>query len=291
MFDDISNLGSSMVFLNDTKKLAKKRNMGKYSRQLFSKLKNSSMPKKSRFKTNFYQRYSKKPKRNTFYGLNIARKPKVNARSEWTKEYDVWNMIVQAIDHSLINDHKVKWTNKEFGVRDLDTNIRLLKNRQELNRQILVCSNGRKTYLKDLLSSDDSTDKISVKIKFKLVPVVESITLVNKSIETLYNFAEDQHNEINNNDVECKTIETGNLTESLEDDQTLIYIDENVTSVENTLCEKTITNSTCSTWEYSEFCYDMMPDASSTFIADSEENRPLLEHEEESITLSINQKK
>lgn len=279
---DITYPNWPKVLLNDTKELKKKQSKNsnqRYSRRLFSKLKNSPTPYKARSKPAFYQRYMAKPKTVSSSPKIATKKSKQNIGSEWKKEYDVWNMIVQALDQSLLDNHKVNWINKAIGIRDSADKIRLIQNREELQQQILVDSMGFKTHLKDLLNANDSTDDISVKMKFKLVPVVESIILVNKSTETPYMFSKDD-NEINNNDMQCTNNEH-KIEE--EEDETLINYDNNDDNTVYTTCSNTPENLTCSTWEYTEFCSGILPIASSTFI--SNEHISYLSYDEQSIPL------
>ncbi|XP_031628452.1 uncharacterized protein LOC116344165 [Contarinia nasturtii] len=272
---DIMNNRWSKIVLNDTKELVKKNknNSKKYSRRLFSKLKTTPKPK-------LYQKYSSKPKRHSIGRNDTAKKSKLNFGAQWKTEYDVWNMIMQALERNLPD--KVNWVSKEIGIRDASDKIQLIQHRDELNQQILVCPNGMKTQLKDLMSQDDS---ISLNIKFQLVPVVEKITIVNNSNEKSYMFADDAK-DINNN-VEEPTLAInystlfGSITDNTFDtigsvgSFDTIYTDS----------EKTITNSTCSTWEYSEFCDDLMPEASSTFIADEIENIQFISNDKENIPI------
>lgn len=280
----------SKVMLNDSKELRKKQsrnNAGKYSRRLFSKLRNSPTPYKLRSKKTFYQRYIPyKPKSGFSSQKSAPKTAKQNCGSEWKKEYDVWNMIVQALDQSLLNNHKVNWPNKVIGIRDSNDKIRLIQNRDELQKQILVSPNGLRTHLKDLFNADDSTADISLKMKFKLVPVVESIILVNKSIETPYTLAKDDNSiDINNNDMECQNNENVEVKNVLEEEDTLINFVNNHESTGNIICDKTLTNTSCSTWEYSEFCNDCTSAASSTLISDETESYSCLLHDKENIPL------
>lgn len=279
---DISYPNWSKLLLNDSNELRKKQSKkseGKYSRRLFSKLNNNSSTPKKRSK-----RYQKR--KGSSCKKTVPKKTKQNIGSEWKTEYDVWNMIVQALDKSLLENHKVNWPKKVIGIRDSSDKIRLIQNREELQQQILVASTGLQSQLKDLLNENESTDDISLKMKFKLVPVVESLIIVNKSTETSYKFAE-SNNEINNNDndvqsknneIECEMIE-----DNLDDDQTLVNFVNNHASTSNLTLDKTLVNTTCSTWEYSDFCSDIIPAATSTFISDEKENIPCLVHEKENI--------
>lgn len=282
----------SKAILNDSKELRKKQsrdNAGKYSRRLFSKMRNSPTPYKLRSKKTFYQRYMPyKPKSGLSSQKSVPKTAKQNCANEWKKEYDVWNMIVQALDQSLLNNHKVNWPNKVIGIRDSNDKIRLIQNRDELQKQILVAPTGLRTHLKDLFNADDSTADISLKMKFKLVPVVESIILVNKSVETPYTLAEDDNAiaiDINNNDMECKNNENVDEKKELEEEDTLINFVNNHESTGNINYDKTLTNTSCSTWEYSEFCNDFTPAASSTLISDDTESYSCLMHEKENIPL------
>lgn len=293
----------SKVMLNDSKELRKKqsRDCGrKYNRRLFSQMKSTPIPNRLRSKPAFYQRYMAKPRRGTPSNQKTAPKqPKPNTGSEWKKEYDVWNMIVQALDQSLLTNHKVNWPNKVIGIRDSNDNIQLIHNREELQQQALVASNGLRTHFNDLLNANDSNDDFSLKMKFKLVPVLETLTLVNESTETPYTFAGDINDLNNNNNVmQCEHFEVNKVDGEKEDskeDDTLNNVN-NHESTQNITCEKTLTNDSCSTWEtcsdvdsydYSLFCNDITPASSSTFISDGNdmEITPAVVHEIENISL------
>lgn len=281
---DISYPHFSNVLMNDSKELRKKqpRNcVGKYNRRLFSKLNNSSPIPNKRSKPAFYKRYQR-TKKGTLSQKMTPKKPKTNIGGEWKKEYDIWNMIVQTLDEGLLKNHKVNWAEKVIGIRDFNHKIRLIQNREELQQQILVASTGTKSQLKDLLNANDSTADFALKFKFKLVPVVESLTIVNKSTEKSFVFAD--NNDINNNDIQCENmvIENEAIENKLDEDRTLVNSVNNHESTANIICDKTMVNTTCSTWEYSDFCGDIVPAASSTFIEnDEKENHPILLHEKE----------
>lgn len=299
---DVFNRRWSKVFLNDTTELVKrnKNNPKKYNRRLFSKMKNSPVAKPK-----FYRKYLSKPISSP--ADEPVKKSKLNIGNQWKKEYDVWNMIVQSIDQNLSDKHKVNWVNKEIGVRNGDDKVQLIQHRDDLDKQILISSNGKKAYLKDLMNPNDSSDNISLNIKFKLVPIVEKISIVNKCSETSYKFAEND-NEINNNIMDIKM--ENNSYEFIENVPTLMnsydslcsrsccntseFIDSigSCSTLMNTIftsSDRTLTNSTCTTWDYSEFCYDIMPDASSTFISDAHGNMPLYSlDEKENIPLISN---
>lgn len=284
---DISYPNFSNVLTNDSTELRKKQSrncVGKYNRRLFSKLNNSSPIRNKRSKPTFYQRYQGIKKGSSSQKV-LQKKPKQHIGGEWKKEYDIWNMIVQTLDEGLLKNHKVNWPKKVIGIRDSNDKIRMIQNREELQQQILVASTGTKSQLKDLLNANDSTADFSLKLKFKLVPVVESLTIVNKSTEKSFVFAD--NNDINNNDVHCENmaIENEAIENELDEDRTLVNSVNNHESTANITCDKTAVNTTCSTWEYSDFCGDIIPAASSTFIENGEkENHPgSLVHDKENI--------
>lgn len=283
---DMSYPNFSNVLMNDSAELRKKQSKnyaGKYNRRLFSKLNDSSPIANKRSKPAFYQRYQRS-KKGPLSQKMMPKKRKQNSGGAWKKEYDIWNMIVQTLDEGLLKNHKVNWPKKVIGIRDSNDKIRLIQNREELQQQILVASTGTKSQLIDLLNANDSTADFSLKLKFKLVPVVESLTIVNKSTEKSFVFAD--NNDINNNDAQCENmvIENEAIENESDEDRTLMNSVNNHESTANITCEKTLVNTTCSTWEYSDFCGDIIPAASSTFIEnDGKEQHTSLVHEKENI--------
>lgn len=266
--ENISNMNVyqynwSRWIYNDSRELFKKQSK---NRQIFSKPKNSSTPKKFGFKTNFYQKHVRKPKKASSFEKWTPQKSPKTTNKGWKKEYNVWSMIMQALEQNMLNGQTVNWADNEFGVRDTTDTIRFVKNREELNQLILFSSNGVKTHANNLINLNDSDENVSLRIKFKLVPVVEGLTVVNGSTETPYTFGTGA-NEINNND---------NKEEFVENSQTLtsdgcptLNLD-----LDDSEFDTTITNTT-PTSEYSNFVDDIQTKASSSFIS-QDENKPIV---------------
>lgn len=257
---NISHYNWSRWIYNDSRELVKKQPK---NRQMRSKQKNSPTPKKFSFKTNFYQKYVRKSKKNPSFEYSTPQKSIKTTNKGWNKEYNVWSMIMQALEQSMLNGQKMNWAGEEFGVRDTTDTIRFVKNREQLNQLLLTSSNGSKTHANDLFNLNDSDENVSLRIKFKLVPVIEGLTVVNGSTETPYTFGTGAK-DINNND---------NKGEFLEISQTLTFdgptLDLNVDD-----SDTTVTNATSSS-EYTDFFDDIQTKASSSFISDKE-NRPIV---------------
>lgn len=261
-----SNLKWSQVFLNDSMDLIKKQSA---TRRLFSKVYSPSMLRQRNSKARFYQRQAMKSKR-------YSPKRKVPATSsnlpEWKTEYDIWNMVTQAIDNNWPNIQQTGGLNKVIGVQGSSDNIRLIENRDDFNRQCLISANGMKTHVNELIGDGDSAADVSLKIKVKLVPIVEVFTIVRNSCEASYTF-DSGSKEINNNAMECKNMEN----DSEIDDETLTF---NVSSISHNNSSSDVFNSLDTTvtnrnteWEYSDFYNDLQPEASSTFISNEKRKR------------------
>lgn len=268
----------SRMLLNDTKELLKKHSIygtTGYSRRLFSKLNKSPTSAKVPSISSYYKKYMTRSKRP---GHQLT--PKISKKNDgWKKEYDIWNMIVQAFDKSVLNNNQqFDWPMNEIAVRDSNNNIRLIQNRHELNEQILVSSNGSTHQITDVINPNDSTENVSLKIKYKLVPVIEFLTVVKNSTEISYEFDENVQ-DINNNNMEC--VSDKENEKELKVEKTLTPDQEiyNGCYFQNTMdatCDPTAVNMSALTWEYSDFCGDIPPGAQSSIIEDEKENNPFV---------------
>lgn len=294
----------SRVLLNDTKELVKKQSQNAtsgYSRRLFAKIKRTSTPGRPRSRPNFYHKYVTQSKRGTPVA---AKKPKENIDRKWKQENDVWQMFQQAIQQSLQDKHQLNLPNKEFAVRNSCDSIRLITNREELNEQVLVSSNGMRSHVKDFVNPNECTENMVFKVRYRLVPVIEGITVVNNSMETTYQFADnsvDINN--NNNDIESDTTldssstnsdttldsssSTGSMDEESEGHCDYKTVLSNNDFFQDTTEDRTMTNSTCSTWEYSDFQNDISPEAASTFISEEKEKISFLAAPKKCVKLSL----
>lgn len=105
--------------------------------------------------------------------------------------------------------------------------------------------------------------------QYRLVPTIENLAVVNNSIEKTYKFIENAI-DINNN---------GN-----ESHITLNEHTDRTSSIDNTYSDttyedaddRTITNTSSLSWEYSDFQNDISPEAASTFISEEKENIPFM---------------
>lgn len=268
----ITQFDWSKVFLNDSRELAKKqtRTSG-YSRRLFSKMKRTSTPAKHRARSSIYHKYLARSKRTSSGKTNSTKNFTKRIGNDQKPENDMWNMIQQAIQQSLQSKFQIETSNNcDIAVLNSNDNIRLIQNRQELNEQILVSSNGMKTRVKDFANPNDYTENMLYKVQYRLVPVIESLAVVNNSIETTYKFVENAK-DINNNGNETHMV----LNEHF--DRTEISTDN---TYPNTTYEddddKTITNTSELSWEYSDFQNDISPEVASTFISEEKENIPFM---------------
>lgn len=265
----------SKVLLNDSTELLKKRSKRSSSghrRRLFSKLKDLPIPVvKVQSKSNFYKKYMNRSKRSSYRQMT----PKVCKEriiNQCKKEYDVWNVIVDVFEQNFnlkTIPNKAMWPMNELGIRDSNNDIRLIQNRDELNEQILVSSNGSVRQVKGLINPNDDRENVSLKIKYKFIPIIESLTVVRNSIETSYEFTENAY-DINNN-MECISQNENDFN----DEETLA----NKSIFQDTAdisCDTTIINMSDSAWEYSEFCSSILEDAQSTVIMEEKESIPVV---------------
>lgn len=265
---DIFNWNS---WLNDSMELMKKqtkRCSRRRNRQLYSKLRNSATLDKRGSKLAHRQRLWSKPTRILSNRKNTPKKPSEKINNQWKTEYDIWNMMTQTIEQHLVGNLKINWNNNEIGVRDSTNNIRLIKNRQELNQLILVNSNGQKTNVNNLMNPNDSNSDVSLKIEFSLIPVINGFTVVQEA-ELQSHAVNVNAKEINNNDIECLDDEVDSECEL---ERTLTSDDEvHDSTFENTMStfDTTITNESF-VCDYEEFLIDLDPKTSSTLISDKE---------------------
>lgn len=257
---------------NDSRSLVKMRKhcgLRRRARQLNTKLKTPT-PSKRAFKMPPNRRLPDTPKRFSSSRKMSARKLTPKKTDEWQQEYDIWNMMTQTLDQHLLANHKIIWDNQEIGIRDSTNKIRLIQNRQQLNQQIFVNSDGKRTHAKDLINPNESNSNIALRIKFRLVPVMQGFTIEDDFNTQSYVFDAD-NNEMNNNDIECKNMQSDQEIES-DLERTLTseseYHPDNDEDLNNT-CDETITNISV-VGNYSDFVDGLFDGASSTLIAEKE---------------------
>lgn len=196
-------------WLNDSKQLAKIQSyigMRRRGQPVYTK-QSSSMIKKRSAKVISYKRKSRKTK---LFGSNRKNLNPVQATpkkdNQWKQEYDIWNMMTQTLDHYLQTNHQIIWDHQEIGVRDSNDQIRLIKNRQDLNQMIFINSNGKQMHAEKLINPNASNNNMALRIKFRLVPVMQGFSIVDDNGEQSYTFG--GNTDLNNNNNDCDNMET-----------------------------------------------------------------------------------
>lgn len=270
-------------WLNDSMELSKKQSQRcsrRRSRQLFSKIRNMPTPQKRGSKLAPHQRFLSK--RILASRGSTPKKSCEKVNNKWKTEYDIWNIMTETIDQHLVGNHKINWNNKEIGVRDSTNNIRLVKNRQELNQLILVnSSSGRKTHANNLMNPNDSDSNVSLKIEFALVPVIKGFQVVHGTDAQAY-AVDSKSKDMNNNDIECVSdgIESDESAEDsdIEPEHTLTSSSEvqQITAEYTNMSfdDTTITNESF-VCDYSEFLSDLIDTRASSTLISEKENIPV----------------
>lgn len=176
---------------------------------------------------------------------------------------DVWNIIAKATNS----------TKNRIGIEAINDKIHFVENPKELQEQVLIDINGNKINIADLFQSHDPLAGDSMKIKFKLIPVIDGFSLKKNSIEHQYKFIDrvNHENEINNNknndnkenftsieDIEDSTMKS--------DDITTITINSTIEET-SVISDDTFESSFC---DYAEFNNNVA--ASSSIIAGAKDD-------------------
>lgn len=208
---------SKVLLYDSTELLGKQPNRPhRRNRQLFAKPKYSPTPFK-------FSKFGVSPYANRLRPhQKIAPK---NVQTQREKGNNFWNMLIETLNVHSGNNHKLDRNNEVFGVRDSANNIRLIKDRKEFEKQILVDAKGRQSYAKDLINQNDIYNNGALKVQFRLVPVIEKLTVLDLFAEKSFIF-DDAANEINNNDTiyDSESMEVDEVNSSSE--STLTYDSE-----------------------------------------------------------------
>lgn len=112
----------------------------------------------------------------------------------------ILSMIKNQIDTKLKDEH---WDGSIIGIQTLQNFVQLMENSNEFNKLSLIDSKGNFHRIDQIIQPDDDFVDNSLQIKYKMVPVIESIKMMKNSVETEYKFC-NEINDDNNNDVKCE---------------------------------------------------------------------------------------
>lgn len=189
---------------------------------------------------------------------------RLHSQSVWKSEYDLLNMITHSLDRQLDEKHQTVWKGKQIGIQSSETCIQMIENFKQLDQQILIDSNGNRIKAKDVIQSNDILKENPLRIKYKLVPVIEGFSLVKNGIETEYKFCQENIDDNNNVLDDSETIDI-----TMKPIETIPF--ERFGSFDSQ--SRTITMNTSPEFDYSDFISWLPDTASSTFILDDSSDR------------------
>lgn len=204
-----------------------------------------------------------------FGGPKFGRKvtPRTNKayernKNEWKKEYDTWNMITETVNQQLISTHQIHRRTNDIGIQDNQTdNIQLIHDRQQFNQLMLVDKNGLKIRAENLIDPNDSDSSFSLKLNFRLIPVIEGITIAKDYVERSYTFDAGVNENNNDNETDLNAVEAVEMNDDSETEITLICNEkDSVGSLEFTDMFAKINNTlniSAAPHEYAEFFKDI----------------------------------
>lgn len=183
-------------------------------------------------------------------------------------DHDVWNIIANVLNSS----------ENQIGIEAINDKIHFVTNPRELQEQVLIDTSGNKINIANLFQSHDLLAGDSLKIKFKLIPVIDGFSLKKKSIENHYKFIDTEHNHGNNaNEINNNGNNKENYVESIEeiDDSTLKSDDITTITINSTMEEPSsfFEDSFESNCDYAEFNDNVV--ASSSVILEEKDNNLL----------------
>lgn len=198
-----------------------------------------------------------------------SRANKANERNKnhWKKENDTWNTITETLNHQLISTHQIHRRNNDIGIQDNQTNnIQLIHDRQQFNQLMLVDKNGSKICAENLIDPNESDSSFTVKLNFRLIPVIEGITIAKDYVESSYIFDAGINENNDNDETDLNAVEAMEMSKASETDSTLISDMEttSVGSLEFTDMYAKINNTvniSAAPHEYSKFFEDIQSKA------------------------------
>lgn len=166
-----------------------------------------------------------------FNGPNYGRKvsPRVKKahqpiKKEWRKDGDTWNVITETLNQQLISTHQIHRGSNCIGIQDGNhiNNIHLIHDREQFNQLMLVDKDGTKVCARNLIDPNDSSNCFPLKLNFRLIPVIEGITVATDSVERSFNFDAGVNENSKNNETDFDAVEAIKMNEGCETDSTLL---------------------------------------------------------------------
>lgn len=267
---EILRLKLSKMVLNDSRAMFRRKQMDKVNKQHW--IDRSALKKMKRVRRRIFNESNK----------NVSAAPK-KSNIGWKSEYDLLNMITYSVNKELVSGPR--WNGNNIGIRTSQNQIQLIENLNEFNQQFLIDANGNTVQAKDIIQPNDLLTENCLRIKYKLVPVIESFTLIknNCPVENEYKICTgtaDCNN--NNNDNENNNHNYDNPLAIHSDDIDKIEAkcdtdDVTITATEDSQFEsyEPLVSSNSSIeyvpskeFDYSDFLSSIQTSVSSTFILD-----------------------
>lgn len=202
------------------------------------------------------------------YGRKVSPRSKKAKKSPKKKEqrkndYDTWDMITEALNQQLISTHQIHRGSNCIGIQD-SNHIHLIHDRQQFNQLMLVGKDGTEVYAKHLIDQNDSGSSFSVNVNFRLIPVIEGITVARNHVKNSYNLDAGANN---NNKTDFNAVEAITINRGRDADSTLLCdLESTVQSLEFTEMYAKINNTlnvSAAPDEYVAFAKDIKSKAAS----------------------------
>lgn len=213
------------------------------------------------YKSTPFKRIFRRPKVERKIGSQATKVNKSRKTTERNKEHDTWNVLTETLNQQLIATHQIHRSNNDIGIlTNQSDNIQLIHDRDEFNKLTLVGSDGSTISAKRLIDPIDSDSSISFKLKFRMVPVIEGISVTNHYSKNSYIFNSGNSN--NETDVNAEeAMETKSSSDADSTSSTLMYDTESsVARLDFTDMYEKINNTvniSAAPNEYSEFLKQM----------------------------------
>lgn len=259
----------SKMVLNDSCALFRRKQMEQVNKQHW--IEHSAFKKNKRVPRRFFNESNKK---------KPAKPTKSNG---WKSEYDLLNMITYSVNKELVTGPH--WNGRNIGIRTSQNQVQLIENLNEFNQQFLIDANGNTVQAKDIMQPNDLLMENCLRIKYKLIPVIESFTLVKNgcSVGTEYKMCTEtadcnnnnhNNNKNNNHNYNNSLANSDDIdkigTESDTDDVTLTPVEDSQFESYEPLVSSisSIEYVPSDIPDYSDFMNSIQTSASSTFVHD-----------------------
>lgn len=179
-------------------------------------------------------------------------------------------MMTETLNQQLISTHRIQRGTNCIGIQDSNQNncIQLIHDRQQFNRLMLQNDkNGMQICAKNLIDPNDLDSSFSLRLNFRLIPVIEGITVERNYVKSSYNFNAGGKENHDNNETDLNAVEAMEMNNGCEADSTLICdMESTVQSLEFTEMYARINNTlnvSTAPGEYVEFVKDIKSKAAS----------------------------